>query len=228
MSVEIDWPHAYIAHHGVEPLVDVSELRSQTLDLDGTDDQPATRVKKACTASGTGKARSGERALAGPVLDCSEAKVTIVSIPWKPETPSAFAVLHNGEIRGDWRVLDGAGPGKHVAPASKRTMIAEAREGSRRRWARAAKKYDLSPRSFCTGQTPRKMAGSPLAPVLRSLLIRVGLAFHLTDIGLSFECHHIALAPGIELPLLCEGGGAALVRCEGLRGRYYFVGSHHR
>jgi hypothetical protein len=88
--------------------------------------------------------------------------------------------------------------------------------------------YDLSARSFCTGQTARKMAGSPLAPVVRSLLVGVGLAFHLTDIGLSFECHHVALVPGIELPVLCERGGAAMVRYDRLRGRSYFVGFPHR
>src|ERR1700730_7117778 len=55
------------------------------------------------------------------------------------------------------------------------------------------------------------MAGSPLPSVVRELLVGVALAFHLTDIGLSFECHHIALAPGIELPVLCERGWAVTV-----------------
>lgn len=65
MPVESDWPHAYLAHHGVEPLVDVSELRSQTLDLDGTDDQPATRLKRLARLpaparrTGVGRTRPG-------------------------------------------------------------------------------------------------------------------------------------------------------------------------
>jgi hypothetical protein len=55
------------------------------------------------------------------------------------------------------------------------------------------------------------------------------LAFHLTDIGLSFECHHIALVSGIALPVLCERGWAVTVfHYDHLRGRYYFVGLHHR
>jgi hypothetical protein len=62
---------------------------------------------------------------------------------------------------------------------------------------------------------------------VRAPLVGVGLAFHLTDIGLSFECHHIALVPRIELPVLCERGWAATVlHYDQPLGRYYFVGAH--
>jgi hypothetical protein len=129
----------YIARHGVEPLVGVSELRRQSLGLDGTDQQSELTcllVKKAVRL----KALASRGVMYGRWPDASW---TVLrprlrlhpSENWKP-----FSLRSAQGRRGLSRVLYGAGPGKRdpSARASRHTMI-PAREGSRQR-RRAAKK----------------------------------------------------------------------------------------